>query len=497
MKHFFLLSLAIWCLGIEPTFAAEDPVILLAATGKVMYKSSENARPVQVMPGALLLVGGYISIRGRGDATLQYKKSLRFYEGTNFTLLADVVGAGRSSKILGFPGDFAERVEDAFVIAYYDQDNASSPLYGIKRQKGMGDGWGIKTDTSKAVVIRTGDGWGIKKDTSGSVNVRTGDGWGIKSDTSKAVAIRTGDGWGIKGGAGDTSKAVVIRTGDGWGIKSDTSQTVVIRTGDGWTIKGDTGDTSKAVVIRTGDGWTVKGVPGVKSAVVMQPIVNGWGIKGGPSDTSQMAVIRTGDGWTIKGGTGDTSQAIVIRTGDGWSNTFDPAITATAPFGFVTFGQYQFSWLSLKGPNQYIIEVLDAEGIVKVKRMTDQTSVNILITEDAFSIGEYYSWRVRGAGAVQLESNRMSFYVADPAEKSAVVERAERSSLYSQSTPAVKEMMKGVAYEKAEWYGDALQAYQASRKLQGKNNMPSRLMEATYWKNQQMDQATKHAFGRR
>ncbi|MCO6485938.1 MAG: hypothetical protein J5I41_09225 [Saprospiraceae bacterium] len=535
-----------------------EPVILLSATGKVIYQPPGEGKVIPVYAGALLLPDGKVAVKGKGTATLQFKKSLKKINNRSLQVIADLMGDGYRS--LGFPGTFAEQVEEAFVMAYFSPEDSPLPWSTMRRQKGMGDGWGIKgdtRDTSATVQPGTpgdgwtikgdtrdtsarvqpgtpGDGWTIKgdtRDTSARVQPGTpGDGWTIKGDTRDTSArVQTGnpgDGWGIKGDTRDTSATVQPGTpGDGWGIKGDTrdtSATVQPGTpGDGWGIKGGTRDTSATVQPGTpGDGWAIKGDTRDTNATV-QPGTpgDGWGIKGDTRDTSATVQPGTpGDGFGIKGDTRDTSATVktgnpgdgfgikgdtrdtsgTVRTGspgDGFGKTRISSLHAYNPYGYVSPGTVTFYWsVQGEGSVTYVVEVLHPDGRPLAKGTTTGSSLTLVLPSSAFVPETIYTWRVRIPGNPPLVSNSLQLAAGLPADRAEILDRVTGSQLYTSAAPDVQALMRAVAFEKAEWFGNAVQAYEEAIRLQGRNGKSARLMLAAFWERQSVREQSIRAF---
>jgi hypothetical protein len=390
MYKLFFLTLCL-LLSIQPV-SAQEPVILLSATGQVRYQSPEASRATVVLPGALLQPDGQLLVRNKGVATLQYRKSILQFDGRNLTRIRDLfeqeTSAGNNTALAR---TFSQAVEDAFLLAYLHTNDNNKPWGTLHAQKSMGDGWAIagSNDTRKDTIstVRSGDGWAI----AGSNDTR--------KDTISTV--RSGDGWGIAG-SNDTRK--------------DTISTV--RSGDGWGIAGSN-DTRKDTI----------------------------------------STVRSGDGWGIAA----------------------QQIKAIKPYGYLSYGTITFRWEDVNNKQLYIVEILNEDNRVLVKGSTNNTFISLNLNAGNLMEGERYRWRVRTPGSTARQSNEL-FISLQPTQVRAELEsNVEQLDLYREATPDAKALILATAYEQAQWYDEAIAAYERAIQLQGKKGQSARLMYAAFW----------------
>jgi hypothetical protein len=241
MFRLFISAFLLLCCFTLSFGQEEEPVILIAATSKVMYTSPEGNKPSQILQGALIQPDGMVRIKGNGTATFQFGRHIVQHTGKEAVKLSSLFEKGAGKTSLGFNNRFAEYVEEAFVMAYYSSGDPNAPWSQLATQKGMGDGWTVKggtRDTLSGATRGTGDGWTVKggtRDTLSGATRGTGDGWTVKGgtrDTLSGATRGTGDGWTVKGGTRDTLSGATRGTGDGWGVQGGTKNGA--KTGDGW-----------------------------------------------------------------------------------------------------------------------------------------------------------------------------------------------------------------------------------------------------------------------
>ncbi len=256
MFRLFISAILLLCCFTLSFGQEEEPVILIAATNKVMYISPEGNKPTQILQGALIQPEGMVMIRGNGTATFQFGRHIVQHTGKEAIKLSSLFEKGAGKTSLGFNNRFAEYVEEAFVMAYYSSGDPNAPWSQLATQKGMGDGWTVKggtRDTLSGATRGTGDGWGVQGGTKDGA--KSGDGWGVQGGTKDGA--KSGDGWGVTGGTRDTLSGATRGTGDGWTVKGGTRDTLsgaTRGTGDGWGVLGGTKNGAKS-----GDGWGGKG----------------------------------------------------------------------------------------------------------------------------------------------------------------------------------------------------------------------------------------------
>jgi hypothetical protein len=456
MYKLFFLTLCL-LLSIQPV-SAQEPVILLSATGQVRYQSPEASRATVVLPGALLQPDGQLLVRNKGVATLQYRKSILQFDGRNLTRIRDLfeqeTSAGNNTALAR---TFSQAVEDAFLLAYLHTNDNNKPWGTLHAQKSMGDGWAIagSNDTRKDTIstVRSGDGWAI----AGSNDTR--------KDTISTV--RSGDGWGIAG-SNDTRKDTIstVRSGDGWGIagSNDTRKDTIstVRSGDGWGIAGSN-DTRKDTIstVRSGDGWGIAGSNDTRNDTI--------------------STVRSGDGWGIAGSNDTRKDTIsTVRSGDGWGIAAQQ-IKAIKPYGYLSYGTITFRWEDVNNKQLYIVEILNEDNRVLVKGSTNNTFISLNLNAGNLMEGERYRWRVRTPGSTARQSNEL-FISLQPTQVRAELEsNVEQLDLYREATPDAKALILATAYEQAQWYDEAIAAYERAIQLQGKKGQSARLMYAAFW----------------
>ncbi len=189
----------------------------------------------------------------------------------------------------------------------------------------------------------------------------------------------------------------------------------------------------------------------------------------------------SGDGWgTIVGkkGSGDGWGTIVGKkgSGDGWGGK-GKTINSIAPFGKIRPGSKLFQWSKPEGAQNYQLEIKNSKGEVILKMTTQDTFSTVNLDPAQFKDGQQYVWHV-SSGA--LKSNPLALEIGTSQSLSSVVQKAEMAESYAKNTTTVQGLMRAVALEQGDWFGDAAQVYRDLQKAEP-NNLLVKLMHAAFW----------------
>lgn len=189
----------------------------------------------------------------------------------------------------------------------------------------------------------------------------------------------------------------------------------------------------------------------------------------------------TGDGWgTIVGkkGTGDGWGTIVGKkgTGDGWGGK-GKRINGIAPFGKIRPGSKLFQWSKPEGAQNYQLEIKNSKGDVILKTTAQDTFLTINLDPTQFKEGQQYVWQVSSG---ELKSNLLALEIGTSQSLSSTVQKAETAESYAKNTATVQGLMRAVALEQGDWFGDAALIYRDLQKADP-NNLLVKLMHAAFW----------------
>jgi hypothetical protein len=188
-----------------------------------------------------------------------------------------------------------------------------------------------------------------------------------------------------------------------------------------------------------------------------------------------------GDGWgtvTSKKGGGDGWGTVTSKKGggDGWGGK-GKTINSIAPFGKIRPGSKLFQWSKPEGAQNYQFEIKNGKGEVILKATTQDTFLTVNLDPAQFKEGQQYVWQVSSA---ELKSNPLALEIGTSQSLSSVVQKAETAESYAKNTATVQGLMRGVALEQGEWFGDAEQVYRDLQKAEP-NNLLIKLMHAAFW----------------
>jgi hypothetical protein len=171
-----LLFFLIACLALAVHAQQPMPVILISASGKVVYTSPDSKKTQKAITGAVLKREGEIKLSKNTSVTLYCDGKFVDKSGKGDLKLTDIFPIGNSTGKNNFDLTFGDYTLAAFLMAANTSDKRDG-WGGIGDKSGTGDGWGGIGDKSG-----TGDGWGGIGDKSG-----TGDGWGGKGADVTAI----------------------------------------------------------------------------------------------------------------------------------------------------------------------------------------------------------------------------------------------------------------------------------------------------------------------
>lgn len=188
-----------------------------------------------------------------------------------------------------------------------------------------------------------------------------------------------------------------------------------------------------------------------------------------------------GDGWgtiTSKKGAGDGWGTITSKkgAGDGWGGK-GKTINSIAPFGKIRPGSKLFQWSKPEGAQNYQLEIKNSKGDVIQKMTTQDTFLTLNLDPAQFKEGQQYVWQV-SSGA--LKSNPLALEIGTSQSLSSALQKAEMAESYAKNTATIQGLMRGVALEQGEWFGDAAQVYRDLQKSEP-NNLLTKLMHAAFW----------------
>ncbi|WP_353481849.1 hypothetical protein [Haliscomenobacter sp.] len=181
---FKYLILTIFALGLSLSGFAQDenPIIVMAAQGKIAYQAPGYSSK-SLSAGAALKSTGTLTLKAKSTATLFFNGQFQQVKGEKTASLLSLFPEKDGLSKLNFEQSFNDYLIAAVMMAGNPQ-NPKDAWGTITGQKGKGDGWGTITGQKGK-----GDGWGTITGQKGK-----GDGWGTISGQKGK-----GDGWGGKG----------------------------------------------------------------------------------------------------------------------------------------------------------------------------------------------------------------------------------------------------------------------------------------------------------
>ncbi|MDX2069591.1 MAG: hypothetical protein SFV55_14275 [Haliscomenobacter sp.] len=202
----------------------------------------------------------------------------------------------------------------------------------------------------------------------------------------------------------------------------------------------------------------------------------------------------TGDGWgTIVGkkGTGDGWGTIVGKkgTGDGWGGK-GKTINSITPFGKIRPGSKLFQWSKPEGTQSYQLEIKNSKGEVILKTTAQDTFLTVNLDPTQFKEGQQYVWQVTSG---ELKSNPLALEIGTSQSLSSTVQKAETAESYAKNAATVQGLMRAVALEQGDWFGDAALIYRDLQKAEP-NNLLVKLMHAAFWMRNGPKQMAEQAF---
>lgn len=189
----------------------------------------------------------------------------------------------------------------------------------------------------------------------------------------------------------------------------------------------------------------------------------------------------SGDGWgTIVGkkGSGDGWGTIVGKkgSGDGWGGK-GKRINNIAPFGKIRPGSKLFQWSKPEGAQNFQLEIKNSKGEVILKTTTQDTFLTVNLDPTQFKEGQQYIWQVSSG---ELKSNPLALEIGTSQSLSSAVQKAETAESYAKNAALVQSLMRAVALEQGDWFGDAAQIYRDVQKAEP-DNLLVKLMHAAFW----------------
>lgn len=189
----------------------------------------------------------------------------------------------------------------------------------------------------------------------------------------------------------------------------------------------------------------------------------------------------SGDGWgTIVGkkSSGDGWGTIVGKksSGDGWGGK-GKRINNIAPFGKIRPGSKLFQWSKPEDAQNFQLEIKNSKGEVILKTTTQDTFLTVNLDPTQFKEGQQYIWQVSSG---ELKSNPLALEIGTSQSLSSAVQKAETAESYAKNAATVQGLMRAVALEQGEWFGDAAQIYRDVQKAEP-DNLLVKLMHAAFW----------------
>ena len=187
------------------------------------------------------------------------------------------------------------------------------------------------------------------------------------------------------------------------------------------------------------------------------------------------------DAWgtiTNKKGSGDGWGTITNKkgSGDGWGGK-GKTINSITPFGKIRPGSKLFQWSKPEGVQNYQLEIKNGKGEVILKMTTQDTFLTLNLDPAQFKEGQQYVWQVSSA---ELKSNALALEIGTSQSLSSSLQKAETAESYAKNAAPIQGLMRGVALEQGEWFGDAAQVYRDLQKAEP-DNLLVKLMHAAFW----------------
>ena len=136
-----------------------------------------------------------------------------------------------------------------------------------------------------------------------------------------------------------------------------------------------------------------------------------------------------------------------------------------------------FQWSKPEAKQNYQLEIKNSKGEVILKTTTQDTSLTLNLDPAQFKEGQQYVWQVTSD---ELKSNLLALEIGSSQSLSSAVQKAETAESYAKNNTTIQGLMRAVALEQGDWFGDAAQVYRDLQKAEP-DNLLVKLMHAAFW----------------